>query len=181
METLTSILGFGASVASGGIFGAVGAIAGSIGKFFHARQEFAQEKERRAWDREDFELQMKFNAQETEGEIAVASAEGAWTGLSESIKSDRALSRDTSPWANNIKSLFRPFLTTLLVCITAWIIWLMWIALIDKQGNILVVFSEAEIGEILKYSIYSVVFSATTSVVWWFGDRALAPPGMKNR
>jgi len=35
--------------------------------------------------------------------------------------------------------------------------------------------------EIMTYIIYSVVFSCSTAIVWWFGDRALTPPGMKSR
>ena len=40
---------------------------------------------------------------------------------------------------------------------------------------------EAEIKDLLRYMIYSLFFATTTAITWWFGDRAFAPPGMKNR
>ena len=180
MEFLSEIFGFGASVASGGLFGLIGSGIGAIGKYFHAKQAFSQEKERRKWDQEDFKLQMQFSAQETEQEIAIASAEGAWNGLSESIKADSKI-KDVSPWANNVKTLFRPFLTTALVCVSAWIVWELFESLRNQDATVLAVISEADVKDLLRYSIYSLIFATSTAIVWWFGDRAFAPPGMKNR
>ena len=34
---------------------------------------------------------------------------------------------------------------------------------------------------LLRYIVFSVVFSFSTAVAWWFGDRALTPPGAKHR
>jgi hypothetical protein len=42
-------------------------------------------------------------------------------------------------------------------------------------------FTPEQAKELLVYDVKSLVFSASTAVVWWFGDRAFAPPGMKNR
>ena len=179
MEFLTDLIGGGLSVASGGLFGLIGSGIGAIGKYFQAKQQFEQEKERRVWDREDFKMQMQFSAQETEQEIAIASAEGAWNGLEASIRADAAI--PATGFAASVKTLFRPFLTMTLVGVSAWIVWLMWSGLTSRDQSILVILAEAEVKDILKYCIYSLIFATTTAVVWWFGDRAFAPPGMKNR
>lgn len=43
------------------------------------------------------------------------------------------------------------------------------------------VLDAAEVKDLLRYIVYSVVFTACTAGMWWFADRALAPPGLKNR
>lgn len=180
MEFLGDLLGGVASVASGGIFGLIGSAVGVVAKYFQKRQEFSQEKERRAWDREDFKLQMQFSAQETEQEVAIASAQGAWSGLSESIRADAAVV--PHGWAAAIRSMFRPFLTTLLVALSAWIIWFMWRGVVEGDRNGLAMFfTPEEMAGMIRYAVYSLLFSASTAVVWWFGDRAMTPPGMKGR
>ena len=84
------------------------------------------------------------------------------------------------PFASNIKALFRPFLTTALVGIMAYIFIELWSGMLGAEGNqLMVLFTETEVKDMLRYVIYSTVFSATTSVVWWYGDRALTPPHMK--
>ena len=149
-----------------------------------------QKHQDREWEKEKFEmdlkareLEMKAKLQETEMEIELASAQGAWRGLDTSIEHDKALVSSSGGFANTIKSIFRPFLTTLLVCVSAWVFYLIWQAF--SQGKIdsiwLVLFTEAELKDIMKYMVYSLYFASTTSVVWWFGDRAFSPPGMKNR
>lgn len=179
MEILGDLIGGGLSVASGGIFGLFGSVFNKVVNYFQAKQAFEQEKERREWDREDFKLQMEFSAQETEQEIAIASAEGAWSGLEASIRAD-AMTPATG-FAASVKTLFRPFLTTLLVCVSAWIVYLLWSGITTAQSAILVVMTEAEIKDLLRYSIYSLIFATTTAVVWWWGDRAPMPPGLRFR
>lgn len=182
MEFLGDLLGGVASAASGGIFGFLASGVGAIAKYFQRKQEFAQEKERRAWDREDFKLQMEFSAQETEQEIAIASAEGAWTGLSESIKADAAVTSRAGSFAASVRTLFRPFLTTALVGVSAWLFWMMWTGVEQGGENGLALFfTPTEMAEIIRYAIYSLFFSTTTAIVWWWGDRAMTPPGMKGR
>lgn len=182
MEFLGDLLGGVASVASGGIFGLIGSTVGAVAKYFQKRQEFDQERQRREWDREDFAQQMQFSAQETEQEIAIASAQGAWSGLSESIRADAAVASQAGGFAASVRSMFRPFLTTMLVGLSAWITWFVWRDVVEGDTNGLsLLFTEGQMAEILRYAIYSLLFSASTAVVWWFGDRAMTPPGMKGR
>ena len=182
MEFLGDLLGGVASVASGGIFGLIGSTVGAIAKYFQKRQEFDQERQRREWDREDFRMQMQFSAQETEQELAIASAQGSWSGLSESIRADAAVATKGGTVTAAIRSMFRPFLTTLLVCVSAWIVWFMWQGVVDgRENGLQLFFTPEEMADIIRYAIYSLLFSTSTAVVWWFGDRAMTPPGMRGR
>jgi hypothetical protein len=76
-----------------------------------------------------------------------------------------------------VKDLFRPVLTAGLFVLS----YVIFLDVIRRNGVLAHVLSPDEALELIKYIVYSVVFSATTSGVWWFGDRAFSPPGMKNR
>lgn len=166
MEWLTGILGsiggIATSAASGGIFGLIGSGISTIGKYFQAKQAHKQKLE-------IMEMQMKMKAQE-----------GSWNSMIESLKSEAAAS-DTYKWVNAIKALYRPFLTTGLVVVTYMLFQDVLGGLGNEQSVIADIFTGAELKEILRYIVYSIVFSTATAIVWWFADRAFAPPGLKNR
>jgi len=169
-----AILGTAASVGSGGVFGLVGSLIGSIGKHFQEkqRQDFLQKE----WEHETvlLRLNMEAKAQETEQELAIVSQQGSWAGLSESIKADAAPVK-VHIWVNDIKSLFRPFLTIMLWLVSGWIFYSLGKGGFDKWVT------AGETAGLIKYMVYSSFFSASTATTWWFGDRALSPPGHKNR
>lgn len=174
------IIGGALSIGSGGIFGLIGSGISSVFKYFQRKQDFEHELILREEDRKDFIQQMQYAAQETEQEIAIASAEGAWNGLNNSIEAAGAIKGTT--WSSGVLRLFRPLLTASLVGISAWIVWLIWDAAINADTNgLAILFSLGELKDILQYCVYSIVFSASTAVVWWFGDRAMTPPNMKGR
>jgi hypothetical protein len=174
MDFLSNFMGGMASVASGGIFGLLGSIIGVGAKYF-------QEKQRQSWQQKKWlhetkllELQMQARATETEQELAIVSQEGAWAGLRESHRTEQSI-KNVHVWVNDIRALFRPVLTIFLWVIAAWIFWLV------VGGSLIEWLKEVDIKDILRYMIFSVFFSASTATVWWFGDRALSPPGHKNR
>jgi uncharacterized membrane protein len=171
---LGDLFNVGASVASGGVFGLVGSVIGSVGKYFHARQQQAFEKEKWAHETALLELQMKTRAAETEQEIALAAQQGSWQGLSESYKALATIGK-THTWVNDVRALFRPLLTLTLWAISGWFFFQ-----IGHDG-----FSQwletGDIDTIVRYMIYTAFFSASTSTAWWFGDRALSPPKDKHR
>jgi hypothetical protein len=180
MDGLGDILGLAGSVASGGLFGLIGSGISSAFKYFQRKQEFKEQLVLREEDRKDFKQQMEYSAQETEQEIAIASAQGAWNGLNTSL--DAASSIKGKDWSSQLLRLFRPFLTTLLVAMSGYIIWMVWQAAINaKENGLTLLFTVGELKEILQYCIYSIIFSASTAVVWWFGDRAMTPPNAKGR
>ena len=182
MDWLSDLLGFGASVASGGLFGLLGAGIKVVANYFQEKQR--QDWQREVWanERELQKLQIEARKAETEMEIALASSQGAWSGLDSSIAADKYLTGKTHTWVNDVKSLFRPFLTTLLVAVVGWMFWLVLGSLAGTRNTVLTdAFTVAELQAIVRYMVYTMTFSAATAIVWWFGERAFAPPGMKNR
>lgn len=179
MEIL-DIIGGALSIGSGGIFGFLGATVSSVFKHFQRKQEFEQQLILREEDRKDFKQQMAFSAQETEEEIAIDSNEGSWTGLNSSIQAAAQITG--SDWSSKLLRMFRPFLTISLVCISAGLIKMIWDSAVNAETNGLsLLFAPGELKELLRYGVFSIFFSASTAVVWWFGDRAMTPPHMKGR
>lgn len=169
MEWLGDILGVVGSAASGGIFGVLGAIGGSVVKYFQRKQEQEFKKEEWAHEHATMRLQME-----------MASQKGSWDGLKASHLAE-VTPVDTYKWVNAIKSLYRPILTSALVLVT----YLLFINILDglagNNSTLTAIFNGPELKEILRYIVYSVVFSTATAIAWWFCERALQPPGMKNR
>lgn len=178
METIGEILGglagSAGNIASGGILGLFGSVVGVVGKYF-------QEKQRQKWElkKHDMEvemqrLQMEARAEETEQEIQLASSQGAWQGLEKSYDLQIAQG-SVSQWVNDVRSLFRPFLTIMLWFVAIGVVWLLTSGLIS--GYI----KEDTVADLIDYSVRSLIFAASTATVWWFGDRALSPPNSKHR
>lgn len=174
MDFLSNLLGIGASVASGGLFGLLGSVVGVAAKWFQEKQRQAWEAKK--WEHEDklLELQMKAKAQETEQELAIVSQTGAWEGLTTSIRADTAV-KNVHVWVNDLRALFRPVLTILLA-VGAYFVFRQIVT-----GKLSEWIDAHDVADLIKYMVYTVFFTASTAVVWWFGDRALTPPTMKNR
>lgn len=169
-----SIIGGALSVGSGGIFGLVGSAIGVAAKYFQEKQQQAWEKEKWTHETELLKLNMQARAQETEQELAIVSQEGSWQGLSESIKADRAI-KNVHVWVNDARALFRLTLTILLWGLAAYIFY-------KICGNDLRQWiDKVSAAELIRYMVYTVFFCASSATMWWFGDRALTPPGMKNK
>lgn len=175
------LLGAGASAATGGIFGLVGSVFGSVFKYFKAKQDMAFEQLKWAHEDKLLELQMKAKVIESEHELAVVAQSGSWSALKESMAKLTAAG-ESYRWVNAIKDLFRPFITTMLA-VLAYVIFYDLMQLFDDKTNsqLAMVFTQEQAAELITYIVYSMIFASTTSLVWWFADRAFAPPGMKNR
>lgn len=171
MEWLGNLLGIGATAASGGLFGVLGSVLGNVSKYFYRKQEQQWQREKWAQENKLQELQMKAGALETEQELAIESQKGSWRGL---VASHQVVDPPSYKWVAAIKSLFRPFITLVLWVLAAWVFHQVVTTLRD-------LFSALEFKELVTYMVYSVFFAATTAAMWWFADRALAPPGLKNR
>ena len=174
MEWIGDLLGLGASVASGGIFGLVGSIVGVGAKWLQERQRQTWEKKK--WGHEEvlLKLQMQARAAETEQELAVVAQAGSWDGMRASHAAEAAI-KDVHMWVNDARALFRPLLTVGLWGLAGWIFWLM------IGGGLVEWMKEADIADVIRYCIHTVFFSASTATIWWFGDRALTPPALKAK
>lgn len=167
-------LGSALSVASGGIFGVLGSIVGAFAKYYQTKQEREWQKEKWKHEKDLLELQMRAKAAETEHELAIVSQTGSWAGLAESHRSDQAVG-PVHIWVNDVRSLFRPFLTLVLWILAGWVFYHVVI------GSLKTWISTMDIKEIIRYMVYTVFFCASSATMWWFGDRALAPPGLKKK
>ena len=156
MELLATL----ASGGAGSVFGVLGSLAGA---FFKARERKADRKhelELRKHDRADLQAGHT-NDMESVRETSRANA------LVSSIQAQGA--------ARGVKSLFRPFLTTLLVIMSGWIFYML-----VSSDELTQYFNAVERAELIRYVVYSIVFATCSAVTWWFGDRALAPPTVKH-
>lgn len=181
MEWVTELLGIGASAASGGVLGLVGAVVGKVGQVFQERQERKSRALDYAHEIKLLEMQHAQASREDLHEVEVMETQGSYVGLESSINAEATI-QNVSTWVNNLRSLTRPVLTFSLIGIVAWMFIVLMDAIQTGTNNALVdLLGQTAVVEILTYIIYSVVFSACTAVVWWFGDRALTPPGMRSR
>lgn len=180
MEWIDLVGGAVTSAASGGVFGLIGSAIGGVFKFFQTKQQ--QRFEEKKWNHE-LKLIEKENErarEEDEHELSVVAQEGAWSGLGTSIEADAGIG-DSYRWVKALKELYRPALTTGLVVISYMIFRDLMSIVTDQTSSLSRVFTAEQAKELIVYNVSSIVFSASTAVVWWFGDRAFAPPGMKNR
>ena len=166
---ITELISGAASVAGGGVFGLLGSLGSAWfkGKAVKAEREYSlqvQDKELEA--AESGHLQKMQEARQSMSS----------SGLTASIAADQI--NNLPGWAAGVKALYRPFLTTALVLICGYIFTLLLGAL--TGDNVLSeVFPRAEIVAMIRYTVYSLVFSTATAITWWFGDRAVTPPNLK--
>lgn len=158
-----TILGTTSAAASGGIFGVVGSLLGGIFKAYQKKQEHRQQLEM-------MEMQMKIKSQE-----------GSWSGLTASIAADTSISANVHTWVNDLRGLYRPFLTTCLVAGSVYVFFMLLSALTDKTAALAQLLTVDEIKAMLRYDVYTIVFLTGTSVGWWFGDRSIQPPNSVMR
>lgn len=181
MEWIGEVLGMGASVASGGVLGLVGSLAGKVGQFFQAKQERKSKQMDYDHELKLLEMQQSQASREDLHEVEMLETQGSYSGLEASINAEASI-QQVSTWVNNLRSLTRPVLTFSLVGIVTWMFIVLMGAVQTGTDNALVgLLGQTAVIEILTYIIYSVVFSASTAIVWWFGDRALTPPGQRSR
>lgn len=182
MESLGDILGGIASAAGGGIFGIIGSVVTGIFRMKEKAADRQFEKDKWAQENRLFELEMERDHQRGEQEIAIAAQKGSWGALGESMLAEAELNKRLGGVTANIKALFRPILTVLLWGLSAFVVWSLIQALTEADGDSVLraIMSEQEIAELLKYSIYTTLFSAATAATWWFADRALLPPSAKR-
>lgn len=164
------IIGAIGSAASGGLFGVIGAGISSFFKYKRLKQE--QEFEARRWDHDMNMARLQMEA---------ASQQGSWQGLVASHEADTGTGEHNYKWVNAIKSLYRPILTTGLIIVTYLFFQDVLNGLANAESTMAKIFEGAELKEIMRYIVYSIVFSTATAIAWWFAERALQPPGYKNR
>lgn len=162
MEIFGNLVGGIANVASGGILGLFGSLLGGVFKFFQKKQENSFKKEEWAHENDLLRLNMEAAKAQTDNELAIVTKQGSMGGLKESIRADSRVPA-SYPWVSAFKSLVRPFITFLLI------------------GIVVYMYSKGLPKELEMYVVQTVVFTASTAILWWFGDRAFTPSELKNK
>jgi|TARA_R110001583_G_scaffold4447_1_gene25765 hypothetical protein len=143
------------TVLTGGATGVIGSV---IGKLFGFVDYYVEEKKA---DKdhirtiEMLRLQNEIGAEENEREMAVAQADADSNMRMASYQHD-AMAGTSSIWVANILRLVRPTLTLGLIVLVG------------------ILYFSADIGGRATIEA-SVIYMTSSSVLWWFGDRALRP------
>lgn len=151
-------------VGGGGLLGLVGVGLSSVSKYFTAKQEMENAKLNHAHELLLQEMQMKAAKEESERELDLAMEMSRAETIGASIQADAEATAGSAQWVQNIKALFRPFLTLFLFAASIYL-------LKSDFGDAL---SPAAKAEMIRYGVDSFVFASSTAGTWWFGDRSLA-------
>ncbi|WP_332772923.1 hypothetical protein [Phenylobacterium sp.] len=157
---LASIISAGAG---GGLFGIVGQLANrglAIWEQKEKRKELvlvhAQEEKRWGHEKGLLSLQMQARSEETEQELQLADAQGAWQSFAASQEADSKIG-ESYKWVAAVRHLTRPFLT------------------MESQILLAIVFFTMKGDgreDLNKLIVETVTFCASASLLWWFGERA---------
>jgi hypothetical protein len=167
---LGSVLGGVATGGIGSILGIAGSLAGSWLKGKQAKTDHLNKMEFLK-----FELDSRIAGHgQAMDELRQTTSS---TGLLASIEADSAI--PATGWAANLKAVYRPFLTTALLGISTFIFYFLLNALSGDNNVLFESFDKSELTAMLRYSVYTLIFSTATAITWWFGDRAFSPPNLK--
>ncbi len=154
------------SAGSGGLFGILGSIITTL-----LKQRAEQKEHKREIERQEMM-------------IKVADNKGSWDGLTASQQAATQTSINSSKWSNDVKNVFRPFITTVLVIGSYFIFRDLMSALTGAKlitdTTIAKLFDFKDLIALVQYYVNSMVFATSAAIMWWFGDRAQKPPGFRN-
>ena len=165
MEILAGLLG---TAASGGLFGLLGSVLGFGTKWLQSRQEEKSRGKERAHEIEILRMQRAMDQKESEEELKILEMQTSNEVLTSSYQMPIAI-QNVHMWVNDIRGLFRPFLTIYLNIIA-------FVVLLTMVGGS----SDIMDDPLTSYMVHSLFFAANTATVWWFGDRALSAPKSRN-
>lgn len=145
------------TVLTGGATGVIGSIIGKAFGFIEnwQKEKFAKNEHERTMDMH--KLQHEIRAAELEQERDIVLEEAAANLREASYRHDQSIGK-SSIWVNNILRLVRPVLTAMLIGLVGWFY-------IDGDGD------DADKSTIVN----SIIYMASSAVLWWFGDRAMSP------
>ena len=141
------------TVLTGGITGVVGSVIGKAFSFLDAWQEEKKATNEHGRTLELLELQNKIGAEESEREMEIAQAKIDADSRVASYSHD-SMAGTGSLWVVDLLRLVRPVLTFSLIVLVGML------------------YFSADMGGRATIEA-SVIYMASSSVLWWFGDRAL--------
>jgi len=141
------------TVLTGGATGIIGSVIGKAFSFLDSWQEEKKATNEHRRTLELLELQNKIGAEESERELAVAEVHAA-SDIRIASYSHATSIGISSPWVIDCLRFVRPILTLLLIFMV---------------GYLYTQYVEAGRAKIE----ISVIYMASSAVLWWFGDRAM--------
>ena len=144
------------TVLTGGATGIFGTL---IGKAFSFADHWMEEKKNAAEHTRTIEmhrLQAELKAEESERELAIAEALSA-SQLRQASDSHDMSAGKSSRWVNDTLRLVRPVLTGGLIVLVG-----------------VIYFSSDDLLQ-QETIVHSVIYMASSAVLWWYGDRAVRP------
>ena len=141
------------TVLTGGVTGIVGSVIGKAFSFLDAWQEEKKADHDHERTVALLELQNKFGAEESEREVAIAQSKVDADSRMASYSHD-SMAGTSSLWVVDLLRLVRPVLTFSLIVLVGML------------------YFSADMGGRATIEA-SVIYMASSSVLWWFGDRAL--------
>lgn len=155
--------GIATSAFGGGLFGFVGQMANRAFGIWETKEKRKDAKLAYEHELALIDKQMVAREQETEQELQITATAGSWDGLRSSVEAD-AKSPPSYAWVAAVRSLVRPFLT-----------------LETQIGVVILLFIAKDAGRaaLMDTVAETILFSASTALLWWFGERASNPRGKK--
>ena len=181
MAIFETLLGGAATVASGGLFGLAGSLIGAGVKYLDKKQQLAEAREERKHELELLALSMEQQDKETENELKIIEANAQSEIRTGSYQMPVSVN-NVHMWVNDVRALFRPILTILLNIGCGVVCVYLFHSLGDSTNKLSqILLQESPASQLVTYMINSLMFVATSATMWWFGDRALTPPNLKQR
>jgi hypothetical protein len=152
-------MGLLATILGGPIMGLLGSITSAFFKEREAKAAVEAKKVDQAHELALLTKQAEIRGKEMENELAIAQADAVAKQVTASYAHDSAGAGKSYAWAEAVKTLFRPFITLILVLLSA---------------GVYFTFDPLTMGlnPIQEHIIASVLFLTEVAVTWWFADRA---------
>ena len=150
------MLDFLMTALTGGATGILGSVLGKVFGFIDGWQEEKKAKNEHGRTMEMTRLQNELRSKEFESELAIVQAQQAGEARTASYQHDMSAGVGY-PFVAAILRLVRPLLTFALIGLMLFI----YIRISDLAQQ--------------EAIIQSVIYMASTAVLWWFGDRAMRP------
>lgn len=149
------------SLFSGAGFGTVfGTIAGAVSKYFTARLRLKAQKEQWHHIRVMSRLQNDQDRFMAEQQLLQLEEIGRSTAFDSAIEAEGALSfSNASPWASNIRTVTRPFLTLLLWVMTG------------ASAIVVIINPSTQASTLAVYIVHVIGEAAGAATGFWFGQR----------
>lgn len=145
---------------SGGATGIIGSVVGKVFGFLGKREERKIKVIDHAHIEKMQELNISARGRELEGELAIVDVDAMKSIRAESYRHDASYGK-TGPIMSAVLRMVRPVLTFGILGVMTWIFFDL-----DPADTLV------DANKLKAQIVNAVVYLATSSVTWWFGDRA---------